>query len=285
MVLDCFAGSGALGIEALSRGAAHVTFVDTDPAARRAIEQNLAAIGRRRSGRGPGRAGRAGPGRRRQPPVVDSISCCSTRRTASTHWPELIVATAAVLSADERWWSSSRTARSRSPSSHRLRGHEEQEVRQYGGDVRPPARSRYVTRVLYPGSFDPVHNGHLELIEVASSLFDDVVVAVVAQPAEGQGHVRPRGAPGHDRASRSPTCPNVDITSFSRLVVDVAKDVGRGLHREGPAGGVGLRVGAAAGTGQPRHLRACTRCSSRRPPPTRSSPRSGSVRSRRSAVT
>ena len=40
-VADLFAGSGAMGIEALSRGAAHVTFVDDDRRARRAIEANL----------------------------------------------------------------------------------------------------------------------------------------------------------------------------------------------------------------------------------------------------
>nr|WP_279639155.1 16S rRNA (guanine(966)-N(2))-methyltransferase RsmD [Sphingomicrobium sediminis] len=40
-VADLFAGSGALGIEALSRGAAHAHFVDQDVAARRAIETNL----------------------------------------------------------------------------------------------------------------------------------------------------------------------------------------------------------------------------------------------------
>ena len=44
-VLDLFAGSGAMGIEALSRGAARATFVDEDIAARRAIEANLAACG------------------------------------------------------------------------------------------------------------------------------------------------------------------------------------------------------------------------------------------------
>jgi len=44
-VLDLFAGSGALGIEALSRGAEHVTFVDSDRNARRAIETNLTATG------------------------------------------------------------------------------------------------------------------------------------------------------------------------------------------------------------------------------------------------
>ena len=40
-VLDGYAGTGAVGLEALSRGAAHVTFVDSDPRAVRLIERNL----------------------------------------------------------------------------------------------------------------------------------------------------------------------------------------------------------------------------------------------------
>ena len=44
-VLDLFAGSGALGIEALSRGAAGAVFVDSDPAAVAAIRRNLDALG------------------------------------------------------------------------------------------------------------------------------------------------------------------------------------------------------------------------------------------------
>jgi 16S rRNA (guanine966-N2)-methyltransferase len=44
-VLDLFAGSGALGIEALSRGAAEATFVDSAPAAIRAVTANLQALG------------------------------------------------------------------------------------------------------------------------------------------------------------------------------------------------------------------------------------------------
>ena len=44
-VLDLFAGSGALGIEALSRGASHGTFVDSDVAAVRAVRQNIARLG------------------------------------------------------------------------------------------------------------------------------------------------------------------------------------------------------------------------------------------------
>ena len=44
-VVDLFAGSGALGIEALSRGAAHVTFVDRDRSARYAVRRNLEVCG------------------------------------------------------------------------------------------------------------------------------------------------------------------------------------------------------------------------------------------------
>jgi len=44
-VLDLFAGSGALGIEALSRGAAHATFVERSAPALAALRANLAALG------------------------------------------------------------------------------------------------------------------------------------------------------------------------------------------------------------------------------------------------
>ncbi len=43
--LDGYAGSGAVGIEALSRGAAHVTFVDSDARAQALVEANLARCG------------------------------------------------------------------------------------------------------------------------------------------------------------------------------------------------------------------------------------------------
>lgn len=43
--LDLYAGSGAVGIEAISRGAEHVTFVERDPAALRVLRGNLARMG------------------------------------------------------------------------------------------------------------------------------------------------------------------------------------------------------------------------------------------------
>ena len=44
-VLDLFAGSGAIGLEALSRGAAHVTFIENDPAALQVIGGNIRKLG------------------------------------------------------------------------------------------------------------------------------------------------------------------------------------------------------------------------------------------------
>lgn len=44
-VLDLFSGSGALGLEALSRGASHATFVDSSNASLRSLEANIAQLG------------------------------------------------------------------------------------------------------------------------------------------------------------------------------------------------------------------------------------------------
>ena len=41
-----------------------------------------------------------------------------------------------------------------------------------------PLRSLQMRRAIYPGSFDPVTNGHLDVIERARKLFDEVIVAV-----------------------------------------------------------------------------------------------------------
>lgn len=81
-----------------------------------------------------------------------------------------------------------------------------------------------MTRVLYPGSFDPIHNGHLEIIEVASRLFDEVVVASVRNPQKGEPlfSLDEREAMLNESVAH---LDNVSVTLFSRLVVDLARDV------------------------------------------------------------
>jgi pantetheine-phosphate adenylyltransferase len=82
-----------------------------------------------------------------------------------------------------------------------------------------------VTTVLYPGSFDPVHRGHVEIIEVAAGLFDDVVVAALRNPQKGEPmfDVDERQKMLQESTSH---LPNVRIVGFSKLVVEVAKEVG-----------------------------------------------------------
>jgi pantetheine-phosphate adenylyltransferase len=82
-----------------------------------------------------------------------------------------------------------------------------------------------VTVALIPGSFDPFHNGHLEVVERAGRLFDDVVVATLRNPQKAE--------PLFNLAEREEMLKealahlrNVRIVSVSKLVVDVARDVG-----------------------------------------------------------
>lgn len=81
-----------------------------------------------------------------------------------------------------------------------------------------------MTRVLYPGSFDPIHNGHLELIEVASRLFDSVVVATIGNPQKTTGlfSLEERRQMIDEAVEH---LPNVEVTMHGSLVVDLAKDV------------------------------------------------------------
>jgi pantetheine-phosphate adenylyltransferase len=79
--------------------------------------------------------------------------------------------------------------------------------------------------VLYPGSFDPFHNGHLELVETACHLFDEVIVAAMVNPQ--------KGAPLFSLVDREEMIKeslvhldNVRVTHFDKLVVEVAKDLG-----------------------------------------------------------
>ena len=78
--------------------------------------------------------------------------------------------------------------------------------------------------VVYPGTFDPITNGHSDLIERASKLFERVVVAVAQDTHKapvfdtGQRVDLARKVLGH--------LENVEITPFSGLLVSFARDCG-----------------------------------------------------------
>ena len=82
-----------------------------------------------------------------------------------------------------------------------------------------------MTRVLYPGSFDPIHNGHVELAETAAGLFDEVVVATLANPSKGDGLFDLESRMSLIQESLE-HLPNVEVTKFDGLVVDLAIEVG-----------------------------------------------------------
>lgn len=78
------------------------------------------------------------------------------------------------------------------------------------------------TRVIYPGTFDPITNGHLDLIERAAAMFDTVIVGVAYNPTK---------KPLFDLDERvalaqsvTQHLPNVEIVGFSGLLVNFAKE-------------------------------------------------------------
>lgn len=79
--------------------------------------------------------------------------------------------------------------------------------------------------VLYPGSFDPIHNGHLEIIETASRLFDKVIVAAMRNPQKGEPlfSYEDRQAMIEESTAH---LGNVEVVAFTSLVVSLAQEVG-----------------------------------------------------------
>jgi pantetheine-phosphate adenylyltransferase len=80
-----------------------------------------------------------------------------------------------------------------------------------------------MTTVLYPGTFNPIHNGHAELVERAARIFDRVVLGIATSPHKSPSVLELRvnlakEALGHIK--------NVEVVGFNTLTVEFAKEVG-----------------------------------------------------------
>ena len=177
-VLDLFAGSGAMGIEALSRGAASAVFVESDRDAARTINANLDKLrltGARVLQQDVSRF-LAAEHRRYDlilidPPyeLVESLAV-----PLSQHLPRLLADDGLlVLETPGKHRAGARAARATSRSV-RLRA------------AYPLRAPRRVITAICPGSYDPVTNGHVDVIDRACSIFDRVVVGVVGNPHHKQ---------------------------------------------------------------------------------------------------
>jgi pantetheine-phosphate adenylyltransferase len=77
-------------------------------------------------------------------------------------------------------------------------------------------------RVIYPGTFDPITNGHLDLIERASQLFNEVIVGVAFSPSKRPMFELDERVELVQEVTRS--LGNVKVVGFSGLLVDFARE-------------------------------------------------------------
>jgi pantetheine-phosphate adenylyltransferase len=80
------------------------------------------------------------------------------------------------------------------------------------------------TRAVYPGSFDPLTNGHLDLIERSLRIFDELIVAVVTNPAKTALFTEAERVEMIRDATRG--LRHIDIMVFEGLLVDFVAKVG-----------------------------------------------------------
>ena len=78
---------------------------------------------------------------------------------------------------------------------------------------------------LCPGSFDPLHNGHIDIFETAARLYDRVVVATIRNPGKGEPLFTLEERKELIKEALS-HLDNIEVVSMTKLTVDVARDVG-----------------------------------------------------------
>jgi pantetheine-phosphate adenylyltransferase len=87
-------------------------------------------------------------------------------------------------------------------------------------------------RAMYPGSFDPFTNGHLDVVERALGIFDELLIAVAANPDKHTPLFTPDERVALIRGSVGER-PEVAVTAYTGLTVDFARSQGIGTLVKG----------------------------------------------------
>ncbi|OQU53202.1 pantetheine-phosphate adenylyltransferase [Vibrio parahaemolyticus] len=82
-------------------------------------------------------------------------------------------------------------------------------------------KSSMIMKTLYPGTFDPITNGHLDIIERAASMFDHVLIAVAASPSKNTMFTLEERVQFVRDVTKH--LDNVSTKGFSGLLVDFAR--------------------------------------------------------------
>ncbi|RPG49081.1 MAG: pantetheine-phosphate adenylyltransferase [Gammaproteobacteria bacterium TMED1] len=87
-----------------------------------------------------------------------------------------------------------------------------------------------MTTALYPGTFNPIHNGHIDLIERAALLFDRIILGISTSP-----HKKPTDLDFRVNLARQVLSHinNVQVQGFNTLTVDFAKQMGAKIILKG----------------------------------------------------
>jgi len=79
---------------------------------------------------------------------------------------------------------------------------------------------------IYPGTFDPITNGHLDIVRRASTLFDKVTIAVTDNPYKTPLFSRAERTQMIGHVLNDLRCENVEVDSFEGLLVDYVMNKG-----------------------------------------------------------